>query len=442
MLGLVISSIHNFATDIGASKVVQRHVEKTRLRTARRAVRTSVEFRSRETEDTAGPGGAGITNKPVTMKRFNALATAMGNTVPLMRRMSTFPRQRKPKLLLLREEKDRFEAMRSIQRSTARFKRWTALSLSLIAFFLLWCLGALVFWQCERDTLGMTYFQALYFCYVSLLTIGYGDLSPKSNAGRCFFVVWSLIAVPTMTLLISDMGDTVIGTFKHGTDRLAGFTVLPEQGIWHRWLGAWLGRKGRGKRGEKETARRAPRTVTADDNGAAEGAGGETEAETTLKRSLTELAEEAEAPPSKAELARRLAVAIRRAAQDLKLHCEKPPKRYSYEEWVEFTKLIRFTTSEGDDEEDEMIEWDWIGEDSPMVAGMSEPEFVLERLCESMRRYIRKKEKALIGGQEIHGEVNSLEKSRHDVGERRFGERTDRKAGDGRLDGGGDGQGD
>ncbi|KAJ9666832.1 Potassium channel [Coniosporium apollinis] len=442
MLGLVISSIHNFATDIGASKVVQRHVEKTRLRTARRAVRTSVELR-RQTEDILQQGGARVpnTNAPALMKRPSALVTAMGNTVPLMRCMSTFPRQRKPKLLLLREEKDRFEAMRAIQRSTARFKRWTALSLSLIAFFLLWCCGALVFWQCERDTLGMTYFQALYFCYVSLLTIGYGDLSPKSNAGRCFFVVWSLIAVPTMTLLISDMGDTVIGTFKHGTDRLAGFTVLPEQGIWHAWLRAWWQGKGRGERADKKTAQGVPQSGAADAETGAGGAEGETEAETTLKRSLAELAAEAEAPPSEAELARRLAAAIRRAAHDLKLHCEKPPKRYSYEEWVEFTKLIRFTTSEGDDEEDEMIEWDWIGEDSPMVAGVSEPEFVLERLCESMGRYIRKKERALMGGQGLGEGVESGEKSGREAGEKLDGERTDRKAGDGRLDGGGDGQG-
>lgn len=51
----------------------------------------------------------------------------------------------------------------------------------------------------------MTYFQALYLCYVSLLTIGYGDLAPQSNAGRPFFVVWSLVAVPTMTILVADM---------------------------------------------------------------------------------------------------------------------------------------------------------------------------------------------------------------------------------------------
>ena len=59
-----------------------------------------------------------------------------------------------------------------------------------------------MFWQCEHAVQGMTYFEALYFCYVSLLTIGYGDLAPQSNPGRPFFVFWSLIAVPTMTILV------------------------------------------------------------------------------------------------------------------------------------------------------------------------------------------------------------------------------------------------
>jgi potassium channel subfamily K len=60
--------------------------------------------------------------------------------------------------------------------------------------------------------------------------------------------------------------------------------------------------------------------------------------------------------------------------------------------------LIRFTAT-GDREEggnryeadqDGMIEWDWIGEHSPLMAQQSEAAFVLDRLCESMTRYVRK----------------------------------------------------
>jgi potassium channel subfamily K, other eukaryote len=201
MLGLVIASIHKFAAELGADKVVKSHFEKKRLRTWDRTVRTSVELHRRQQElpDLKG-------RRPQISAPFDARKTTMDtveNTRSTKKLNQISRRRRKPKLLLLREEKDRFDAMRAIQRSTSKFRRWWSLTLSIIAFGILWCIGAVVFWQAEKSAQGMTYFQALYFCYVSLLTIGYGDLSPRTNAGRCFFFVWSLVAVPSITILIS-----------------------------------------------------------------------------------------------------------------------------------------------------------------------------------------------------------------------------------------------
>lgn len=70
-------------------------------------------------------------------------------------------RGRKSREHVLREEKDRFDAMRAIQKSTMRFKHYTALTLSVGAFVFLWAIGAVVFWQAEKDVSGMTYFEAL-----------------------------------------------------------------------------------------------------------------------------------------------------------------------------------------------------------------------------------------------------------------------------------------
>lgn len=265
--------------------------------------------------------------------------------------------------------------MRKIQDSTQKWKRWYALTISIIAFGILWCVGAVIFWQAERRSQDITYFEALYLCYVSLLTIGYGDLAPKSNAGRPFFVVWSLVAVPTMTILVADMGDTIISNFKQGTANLADFTVLPKEGIWRAVLArtrllSWL---------QTRRARRAAAARLAH--------GFETgpEEEPPTLQAL------AEHKPTDAELARKLAQAIRRTANDLKA---EPPRSYTYEEWVEYTLLIRFSAGSGATEEDEeeegLIEWDWIGEDSPMMRQETEAEFVLDRLCESMGRYIRR----------------------------------------------------
>lgn len=287
--------------------------------------------------------------------------------------------------------------MRQIQAETNKFKQYYALSMSILAFGILWCVGAAVFMVAERRIQNMSYFEALYFCWVSLLTIGYGDLSPRSNAGKPFFVLWSLIAIPTMTILVSDMGDTVISAINRGTFTLADWTVLPRAGVWKDFLDRhprtrdWLAERVLERQAKKRLARGFDIQDPEADDGALEAADPRLTPEETVGPTLERLAEETP-EQTEHELARKLAVAIKRVANDLRLPRDK---KYSYEEWVDFTRLIRFsahTPQEVEEEEDEdaFLEWDWIGEDSPMLAEVSESEWLLDRLCESLNRYTRK----------------------------------------------------
>lgn len=407
ILGLMVSSIHKFAGELSYDNVIRKHIETRRQRTITHAVSSSTELQRhsevekkidwshdhrpiisgplappnqdrrgirRVTLNSDSEGLAPSRSIPERYYEAKIHRTIKAVSQPVKTLQRARPRQ--PKIILMREEKDRFEAMRAIQRSASRFRKWYALSLSVVAFGLLWCVGAVVFWVAEQSTQELTYFQSLYFCYVSLLTIGYGDLAPKSNAGKPFFIVWSLIAVPTMTVLISDMGDTVIASFKRGTFRLADWTILPRTGLYHAllrkspWVGAWLQRKVEKKRVEKGFS------VGLDQG-------------QEIARSIDELADPESY--SDTELTHRLALAIRKVADDLK---NPYPRGYSYEEWVEFTRLVRFTSRTSgqleDEESEDVIEWDWIGDDSPMLSDQSEAEWVLDRLCESLMRLLKK----------------------------------------------------
>ena len=412
ILGLMVSSIRNFAQEISHDNIVKKHVERRRVDTIERSVPTMFEPQEHQV-----PSGARLRqsiSRPFDFKKERtAIADFHPDNLPdnlpkLRPKTHSFKkapiaatrqqlqrvRTRKPKLILLYEEKDRFTAMRNIQKGTANFKKYSALTMSVIAFGLLWCVGAIGFWQAEQKSQGLSYFQALYFCYVSLLTIGYGDLSPTSNAGKPFFIVWSLIAVPTMTILISDMGDTVIASFKRGTFTLADWTVLPKAGLYrnfleqHPWLLRWLQRKAKEK-AEKQRITECFGTGPADDDA---------EDVPPQSKTLEEIAQEQE-EASEHTLAQMLAAAIRRTANHLRAD---PPRRYTYEEWVEYTRLIRFSRCSKeeleDEEEDEgLIDWDWIGEQSPMMAEQCESEWVLDRLCESLNRYMRKQGRASSG---------------------------------------------
>lgn len=427
ILGLMVSSIHKFAGELSKDKVFRQHVESSRVNTLSRAVTmTSEEKRLAELEGRWAhlkPGERPEISAPLPPpppKDFNDRQVGFQDPLtkdkleqigeelepaptqfmthkihkgPLHRtmRMIISPvmqlsrvATKQPKAIIMAEEKDRFDAMRKIQVDARKFKKWYALGISVMAFGLLWCVGALVFWQCEKHTQGMTYFQGLYFCYVSLLTIGYGDLSPKSNAGKPFFIVWSLIAVPTMTILISDLGDTVISSFKRGTFRLADFTVLPKDGLWrdimdaNPWLFNYLQ-----KRAEKKRIKKGlpvgPDLNTPDEYG-------------IPRQTIEQLAHE---KLNEKEMTRRLAFAIRKTADDLK-HNYGEPKRYTYEEWVEFTRLIRFTKVEKiddvehEEEKEGVVEWDWLAENSPFLSEQTEAEWVLDRLCESLLRLLKK----------------------------------------------------
>lgn len=120
-----------------------------------------------------------------------------------------------------------FNLMRKIQRDAADRRRWTAMAVSTTTWLVLWLVGAKIFQDCEADWQGWNYFDGVYFAFVSLTTIGYGDVTPLSAAGKSFFVFWSLMALPTTTVLISNAADTVVKWVRDSTDLLGNVTILP-----------------------------------------------------------------------------------------------------------------------------------------------------------------------------------------------------------------------
>ncbi|KAJ6102734.1 hypothetical protein N7486_005161 [Penicillium sp. IBT 16267x] len=394
MLGLVVGSIHQFAREVHYDNVVRKHIEHRRQHTFDRSV-TIDKSTSNNAEKVL----------PATLDRQKIQVNyhpRHKKHQPIRNTIYALGADRRPKLLIMREEKDRFDAMRGIQFETMRFRRWNDLIISIIAFGIVWSCGAVVFWQLE----DWTYFESLYFGFCSLLTIGYGDFTPQSNAARPFFVMWSLIAIPTMTMLISQMSDTVVSAFKHGTEKFAQYFILPESERYRSlpFIRTWLDR-----RQEKKRLQRGFE-VGADTEDTADPENGTGVAPTYPTRTIEELARDTH--PSPFVLAQQLAFAIRHTSQDVR---ERKRKRYNYEEWVEFTRLIQFTnprtrssSAEGsscrhpskedtltlDEDEYGVLNWDWIGENSPMLANQTEPEWVLDRLCESLVRYVSTREQA------------------------------------------------
>ncbi|GFZ47945.1 hypothetical protein JCM24511_05692 [Saitozyma sp. JCM 24511] len=77
-------------------------------------------------------------------------------------------------------------------------------------FVVFWVVGATVFSQTET----WSWFVAFYFCFVTFTTIGYGDVSPATPAGRAFFIIWAIAGVATVTLLIAVLAEAYANRYK------------------------------------------------------------------------------------------------------------------------------------------------------------------------------------------------------------------------------------
>ncbi|KAF1913872.1 hypothetical protein BDU57DRAFT_325867 [Ampelomyces quisqualis] len=304
----------------------------------------------------------------------------------------------------VKRREQEFNVMRRVHELSERKRRYTALAISTVAALLLWLLGAVVFMHAERPQ-GLSYFAWLYFAYTSLLTIGYGDLVVLSNSGKAFFVFWSLLAVPTLTILISNMGDTIIRAFKNFTIWIGSFTVLPgEEGLASA-VKTGMKRIQTGKiLKEKYLDRKSA-------SGASE------------KRSLDRVAEhikegeldEAKDDEENGDHLERdihfyhfiLVKEIRQMLSDINV---SPPRQYTYSEWTYYLRLIgqdendasghrrpedQFKHSEGNapdigtaDNGGE-INWSWLGIRSPLMGNTNEPEWLLQRLTARLETEMR-----------------------------------------------------
>jgi len=327
----------------------------------------------------------------------------------------------------LQRREQEFNIMREIQSRAEKKRRWTALALSTLAAMALWLIGALVFELAEVDQ-GWTYFSSLYFAYTSLLTIGYGDLQPMSNSGKPFFVFWSLLAVPTLTILISNMGDTVVKGFSDFTIWAGSLTILPDEGGTRASIKASASKLSRGRlfHSEELHVDKPPGLLP-------HGDGNDTKKKNNLEdvaldRAASHVEDEelgeAEDAGERGDYLERdihfyhyvLAKELRNVMRDVET---SPPKQYSYQEWAYYLKLIGEDEAEAANHRRPPIKpenrdapdlgtagrsdakhedagvgatkpWSWLGIRSPLMGNKNEADWIMERLSATLENELKK----------------------------------------------------
>ncbi|MCJ1437511.1 Potassium channel [Xylographa pallens] len=353
-LGLIIASIRTLVLERGTKKVTVRMLEKARQKALKKGDLSSGTIQIR-------PG-----------RKRNI---AKGTTSELGRR------------------EQEFNIMREVQQKAGRTNSLIALSVSAGAAFILWFVGAAVFQQAELDSQGWSYFEALYFTYVSLLTVGYGDFYPQTNSGKPAFVFWSLLALPTLTVLIGSIGDSI----SEGIGELTLWIGkhLPEKS------GALKDLKGEANKSKKEDGggfqEAKPPGFMSDGAGIDEGsqsAGSHKEEDAKAQNDVQSA--------GKAGRHYRRYLIMRQIKTTVQQMDATPPRQYSYAEWTWILKLLgedessteKHRSAEAtEDAEDaghpDSKSWSWLGQNSPLMSGEDEPKWVLQRLMDLLEKDLK-----------------------------------------------------
>jgi potassium channel subfamily K len=392
ILGLVIGSIRSLVLERGKVKMGARMVEKERRRLIKR----------------------------MESKKKGEILEPINEDKPPLSPVSSQTLKENPGSLNERQRREQeFNLMRQIQEEAATKRRWTSLIISGTTWLVLWFVGAAVFMKTEYSQ-DWTYFVSLYFSYTSLLTIGYGDIYPESNSGKPFFVFWSLLAIPSLTILISNMGDTIVKGIRDLTLWVGNFTVLPgEKGV-KTTLEQTARKLTKGRMFDKDVE--TPPGILGETNKRAKGedddeTGHKNDPESGAQRVLGDRADRETAsagekaadnddlPKSKKHYH---LILIKEIGKVMKHLNSSPPRKYTFDEWAWYLKLVGEDESSaethrkapkkprpdgegmgaamGEKDGEVKVEWSWVGNRSPLMGNKEEAEWVLERLTMALER--------------------------------------------------------
>ncbi|OIW25216.1 potassium channel [Coniochaeta ligniaria NRRL 30616] len=409
-LGLVIGSIRALVLDRGKRRIDARMIEKNRRRVVKRMARK----------------GTDSILQPIAEKESEANADS---PAPEDRHLTEFERREKE-----------FKLMRKIQRKAERRRRWVAMATSTGTWVVLWLVGAKIFQVCEEPYQHWSYFDGVYLGFVSLTTIGYGDLTPISNPGKSFFVFWSLMALPTMTILISNAGDTVVKGIRDLTNAIGTVTILPGEQGFRKGLKEVLGQLTMGKLfdedikesppgflGDAEEHRHSEEGPASSSNGGS-GKHNSPRRASTMKSSRGSSSHPKkdhhleglgfqrsesfarqdlpnEIPTDRNEYHIMLLEEMARVTRHLK---NQPPRKYSWAEWAWYLKLIgedeanaqthrkarphvhgKAGEGEVDASMGQTTQWSWVGSKSPLMGSQEEAEWILEKLTQKLTQELK-----------------------------------------------------
>ncbi|KAJ5297008.1 uncharacterized protein N7443_007901 [Penicillium atrosanguineum] len=318
------------------------------------------------------------------------------------------------------KHKREFITMRRVRQLAEVQHKWISLGISLTTWMVLWFIGAVVFWRSE-SYFSWSYFEALYFAYTTLLTIGYGDIYPVSSLGKAFFVFWSLLAVPSITILISNIGDTLIRFLRDVTLFLGEITILPGDEPFHDRVKALLHISWRDKWLQETTGEKDNAEDMLKENGHRVD-----QAKSTNPRVMeSEEHKKEERAHERGDIAAENIhhyhyLLFREVRKMTDFAMSDMAKQFDYLEWEYYLALISGKhrpsapgtkdDNESDDEAQRVLrDWSWIDHKNPLLGEKSEVQWLLAALTDALDRELKKASQVLNSSDVTDDDANGSE---------------------------------
>ena len=250
------------------------------------------------------------------------------------------------------------------------------------------------------------------------MTIGYGDFDPNTNSAKPAFVLWALLALPTLTVLIGSLSDAI-------SEGVNSFTL---------YIGEKLPAKTPALKALKEGANKAkgredgafskakpPGFMSDSEDPESHMDEGEAQAVRDLHPATKPGGGGGRQAHDGTAASHYRPLLLMREIENVVNHVDaSPPRTFSSAEWTWFLTLLGEDESDpsqhrspeavrnGDQQHDQEFKdkdvrepglqeetkglikpWSWLGEKSPLMSTDDEPKWVLQRLMEALRRELK-----------------------------------------------------
>ena len=74
---------------------------------------------------------------------------------------------------------------------------------------------------------GWRWLDSLYFCVITLATVGYGDLTPKTDLGKVFTMIYIFIGIGLLIAVFTRLADALLIAQREQLDKLPGRRKTP-----------------------------------------------------------------------------------------------------------------------------------------------------------------------------------------------------------------------